>query len=126
MVEKGISSYVILQLSNVLHSISNTDSVYRTSMENIIKVLDGIRQRMAHVEETAQTKTPIVDTNSIHHLNMSVEELGRKNQEISKSLAKTKYGLSQLGSQLEASRTQKVCPFRRNYNLFSFILILIE
>ena len=95
-------------------------------MENIIKVLDGIRQRMAHVEETAQTKTPMVDTNSIHHLNMSVEELGRKNQEISKSLAKTKYGLSQLGSQLEASRTQKVCPFRRNCNLFSFILILIE
>ena len=98
----------ILQLSNVLHAIANTDSVYRTSMENLIKVIDGMNKRVTYVEKNEMHKNSIIDSKIIENLNISVEALERKNREISQSLEQTKFGLSQLSGQLDVARNQKV------------------
>ena len=99
----------MLQLSKVFHAISNSDSVYRTSMENLIKVIDEMNQRVAYVEKnTERTRTESIDSSIVSNLNISVEELERKNKEIAKSLEETNYSLLQLGGQLITARTQEV------------------
>ena len=99
----------MLQLSKVFHAISNSDSVYRTSMENLIKVIDGMNKRVAYVEKnTERTRTESIDSSIVSNLNISVEELERKNKEIAKSLEETNYNLLQLGGQLSTARTQEV------------------
>ena len=55
-------------------------------MENLIKVIDEMNKRVAHVEKTEMNKGQIVDSTIIKHLNISVEGLERKNREISKSV----------------------------------------
>ena len=78
-------------------------------MENVIKVIDGINQRMAEVEKNTGGKIPkAIDLEMIKNLNFSVEELERKNKEISDSLDQTNYGLLQLGGQLNTARMQEV------------------
>ena len=101
--------FLPLQLSKVFHAISNSDSVYRTSMENLIKVIDGMNKRVSNVEKSKSEKRPTaIDFELIKHLNISVEELERKNKEISESIDQTNYGLLQLGGQLNTARTQEV------------------
>ena len=98
-----------LQLANILHAISDTDSVYKTSVSNLIKVIDDINQRMRYVETNLKTReTTSIDSSVIRHLNMSVEELERQNNEISRRLDKANFGLSQLGGQLNLNRNQEV------------------
>ena len=78
-------------------------------MENVIKVIDGLNKRMSNVEKNTKEKRPeAIDVEMIKHLNFSVEELERKNKEISDSLDQTNYGLLQLGGQLSTARTQEV------------------
>ena len=78
-------------------------------MENVIKVIDGINQRMSKVEKNTGGKIPkAIDLEMIKNLNFSVEELERKNKEISDSLDQTNYGLLQLGGQLNTARMQEV------------------
>ena len=102
-----------LQLANILHAISDTDSVYKTSVSNLIKVIDDINQRMRYVEANVKSReTTSIDSSVIRHLNMSVEELERQNNEMSRRLDKTNFGLSQLGGQLNLNRNQEVsCNF---------------
>ena len=63
-----------------------------------------------------------IDSSVIRHLKMSVEELERQNNEISRRLDKTNFGLSQLGGQLNLNRNQEVsCNFsiaRFHYQTF--------
>ena len=48
-------------------------------MENVIKVIDGINQRMSKVEKDTGGKIPkAIDLEMIKNLNFSVEELERK------------------------------------------------
>ena len=78
-------------------------------MENVIKVIDGLNQRMSKVEIDTGGKIPkAIDLEMIKNLNFSVEELERKNKEISDSLDQTNYGLLQLGGQLNTARMQEV------------------
>ena len=107
----SIALYV-LQLSKVFHAISNSDSVYRTSMENLIKVIDGMNQRVSFVEKnTERTRPASIDSLTVKNLSISVEELERKNKEIAKSLDETNYSLLQLGGQLSTARTQEVISY---------------
>ena len=108
-----------LQLANILHAISDTDSVYKTSVSNLIKVIDDINQRMRYVEANVKSReTTSIDSSVIRHLNMSVEELERQNNEISRRLDKTNFGLSQLGGQLNLNRNQEV-----SCNLLSCVFV---
>ena len=108
-----------LQLANILHAISDTDSVYKTSVSNLIKVIDDINQRMRYVETNLKGReTTGIDSSVIRHLNMSVEELERQNNEISRRLDKTNFGLSQLGGQLNLNRNQEV-----SCNLLSCVFV---
>ena len=108
-----------LQLSNILRAISDTDSVYKTSVSNLIKVIDDINQRMRYVETNLKGReTTGIDSSVIRHLNMSVEELERQNNEISRRLDKTNFGLSQLGGQLNLNRNQEV-----SCNLLSCVFV---
>ena len=108
-----------LQLANILHAISDTDSVYKTSVSNLIKVIDDINQRMRYVETNLKTReTTSIDSSVIRHLNMSVEELERQNNEISRRLDKANFGLSQLGGQLNLNRNQEV-----SCNLLSCVFV---
>lgn len=102
-----------LQLSIILHAISDKDSVYKTSVNNLIKVIDDINQRMRYVETNLKSReTTSIDSSVIRHLNMSVEELERQNNEISRRLDEAHFGLSQLGGQLNLNRNQEVgCNF---------------
>ena len=109
-----------LQLSNILRAISDTDSVYKTSVSNLIKVIDDINQRMRYVETNLKTReTTSIDSSVIRHLNMSVEELERQNNEISRRLDKANFGLSQLGGQLNLNRNQEV-----SCNLLSCVFVI--
>ena len=115
-----------LQLSNILRAISDTDSVYKTSVSNLIKVIDDINQRMRYVETNLKGReTTGIDSSVIRHLNISVEELERQNNEISRRLDKTNFGLSQLGGQLNLNRNQEVsCNFFNSTITLSNIVIL--
>ena len=110
---KNISiALYVLQLSKVFHAISNSDSVYRTSMENLIKVIDRMNQRVSFVEKnTERTRPASIDSLTVKNLSISVEELERKNKEIAKSLDETNYSLLQLGGQLSTARTQEVISY---------------
>ena len=102
-----------LQLANVLHTISDKDSVYKTSVSNLIKVIEDVNRRMRYVETNLKSReTTGIDSSVIRHLNMSVEELERQNNEISRRLDEAHFGLSQLGGQLNLNRNQEVgCNF---------------
>ena len=67
-----------------------------------------MNKRVTHVESSRMNKNPIIDSEIIENLNISVEALERKNREISKSLEQTKFGLLQLSGQLDVARTQEV------------------
>ena len=98
-----------LQLANILHAISNTDSVYKSSVDNLVKVIDDVNQRMRYVETDLKNRgATSIDSSVIRHLKMSVEELERQNNEISRKLDQTNFGLSQLGGQLHVTRNQEV------------------
>jgi len=98
-----------LQLANILHAISNTDSVYKSSVENLVKVIDDVNQRMRYLETDLKNRGATrIDSSVIRHLKMSVEELERQNNEISRRVEKANFGLSQLGGQLNVTRNQEV------------------
>ena len=111
-----------------MHAISDTDSVYKTSVSNLIKVIDDINLRMRYVETNLKSReTTSIDSSVIRHLNMSVQELERQNNEISRRLDKANFGLSQLGGQLNLNRNQEVsCNFFNNMitllNIVSFYI----
>ena len=117
-----------LQLANILRAISDTDSVYKTSVSNLIKVIDDINQRMRYVETNLKGReTTSIDSSVIRHLNMSVEELERQNNEISRRLDKANFGLSQLGGQLNLNRNQEVsCNFFNSTITLSNIVTFTE
>ena len=111
-----------LQLANVLHAISDKDSVYKTSVSNLIKVIDDVNQRMRYVETNLKRReTTSIDSSVIRHLNMSVEELERQNNEISIRLDKANFGLSQLGGQLNLNRNHEV-----SCNFFNSMIALLN
>ena len=111
-----------LQLANILHAISNTDSVYKSSVDNLVKVIDDVNQRMRYVETDLKNRgATSIDSSVIRHLKMSVEELERQNNEISRRLDKTNFGLSQLGAQLNLNRNQEV-----SRNFFNVIITLLN
>ena len=114
-----------LQLANILHAISDTDSLYKTSVSNLIKVIDDINQRMRYVEANVKSReTTSIDSSVIRHLNKSVEELERQNNEMSRRLDKTNFGLSQLGGQLNLNRNQEVsCNF---FNKMITLLTIVK
>ena len=89
-------------------------------MENLIKAIDGMNKRVSYVEKSKSEKSPTaIDVELIKHLNISVEELERKNKEISESIDQTNYGLLQLGGQLNTARTQEVRSFELQISFIS-------
>ena len=70
-----------------------------------------MNKRVATVEKNGMNKKPIIDSKIIDFLNISVEGLKKRNEEISKSLEATKFSLLQLSGQLDVARTQEVSNF---------------
>ena len=77
-------------------------------MENFKASLDTISKRIAKVEEFSNFKVPKIDYRIFEHLNVSLEELKSKNQELFQSLDKTNFSLLQLAGQLNVGRTSEV------------------
>ena len=83
-----------------------------------------MNKRVTHVESSSINKNPIIDSEIIENLNISVEALERKNREISKSLEQTKFGLLQLSGQLDVARTQEVSTFVKNAKMEIIFIVI--